>query len=64
MSGDFSGAGYRWGLIAGVPYTEVELPLQKGDVVVFMADGIIEAHDGEGREYQDGGRLEQGCCAP
>ena len=51
--------GMPLGMMAGVGYSEVEFPLQSGDVVVFMTDGIIEAHDAEGREYQDSGRLER-----
>ena len=51
--------GMPQGMMAGIPYREVEFPLQSGDVVVFMTDGIIEARDGEGLEYQDSGRLER-----
>ena len=51
--------GMPLGMMAGIPYREAEFPLQGGDVVVFMTDGIIEAHDAEGREYQDSGRLQE-----
>ena len=40
-------------------YRQVEFPLASGDVVVFMTDGIIEAKDNTGTEYQDTGRLQQ-----
>ncbi len=33
--------------------------MQSDDVVVFMTDGIIEAHNAEGREYQESERLQQ-----
>ncbi len=33
--------------------------LAGGDVVVFMTDGIIEAKDSSGQEYQDTDRLQQ-----
>ena len=46
-------------VMGGVGYSEVEFPLQSGDVLVFMTDGIIEAHDAEGREYQESGRLQK-----
>ena len=51
--------GMPLGMMAGIPYNEVEFPLQSGDVLVLMTDGIIEAHDAKGKEYQDSGRLEQ-----
>ncbi len=52
------------GLEAGQELTppcssEVEFFLQSCDVVVFMTDGIIEAHDAQGKEYQDSGQLQQ-----
>lgn len=62
--------GMPLGMRAGIPYREVEFPLQSGDVVVFMSDGIIEAQveakrksrsigDGDGRYYADSGLLEK-----
>ena len=49
--------GMPLGMMAGIAYRQVEFPLQSGDVVVFMTDGIIEAKDGSGREYQETDRL-------
>ena len=44
-------------MMAGILYREIAFQLQSGDVVVFMTDGIIEAKDSEGVEYQDTARL-------
>ena len=51
--------GMPLGMLAGIAYREVEFQLESGDVVVFMTDGIIEAKDRSGTEYQDTGRLTQ-----
>ena len=51
--------GMPLGMMAGISYQEIEFQLQSGDVVVFMTDGIIEAKDSSGQEYQDTGRLQQ-----
>ena len=51
--------GMPLGMMAGISYQEIEYPLQSGDVVVLMTDGIIEAKDSSGTEYQDTGRLRQ-----
>ncbi|MCH8296043.1 serine/threonine-protein phosphatase [Candidatus Poribacteria bacterium] len=49
--------GMPLGMMAGISYREIAFQLQSGDVVVFMTDGIIEAKDSEGVEYQDTARL-------
>ena len=46
-------------MMAGISYREIGFELQSGDVLVFMTDGIIEAKDSDGVEYQDTGRLSQ-----
>ena len=51
--------GMPLGMMAGIGYRQVEFSLQSGDVLVFMTDGIIEAKDSDGKEYQDTGRLQQ-----
>ncbi|MBI1925428.1 serine/threonine-protein phosphatase [Candidatus Poribacteria bacterium] len=51
--------GMPLGMMAGISDREVEFPLESGDVVVFMTDGIIEVTDGDGTDYADSGRLEQ-----
>jgi len=51
--------GLPLGMKAGIQYSEEQFPLQRGDVLVFMTDGIIEAQDSEGRFYSDSGRLEK-----
>ena len=51
--------GMPLGMLAGIAYREVEFQLESGAVVVFMTDGIIEAKDRSGTEYQDTGRLTQ-----
>ena len=43
--------------MAGISYREIEFQLQSGDVLVFMTDGIIEAKDSSGQEYQETDRL-------
>ena len=50
--------GMPLGMMAGIPYREKQFPLQSGDVLVLMTDGIIEAMDGQGRYYGDTNRLE------
>ena len=47
------------GMMAGISYQEIQFELQSGDVVVFMTDGIIEAKDSSGQEYQETNRLRQ-----
>ncbi len=51
--------GMPLGMMAGIAYREIEYQLQSGDVIVFMTDGIIEAKDSSGTEYQDTDRLQQ-----
>ncbi len=51
--------GMPLGMMAGIGYRQIEFPLASGDVLVFMTDGIIEAKDSDGKEYQDTGRLQQ-----
>ena len=51
--------GMPLGMMVGIEFRQVEFSLQSGDVLVFMTDGIIEAKDGAGTEYQDTGRLKQ-----
>ena len=50
--------GLPLGMKAGIKYSEEQYPLQSGDVLIFMTDGIIEAQDSEERLYSDSGRLE------
>lgn len=44
-----------WGLPIGTPldarYTEVEVPLGPGDTVLFLSDGIVEAHNERGELF-------------
>ena len=54
-----SARGMPLGMMAEVAYREAEFQLQSGDVIVFMTDGIIEAHDGGGNKYQDTERLQR-----
>ena len=49
--------GMPLGMMASISYREIEFALQSGDVVVFMTDGIIEAKDSAGQEYQETDRL-------
>ncbi|MCZ6678958.1 MAG: PP2C family protein-serine/threonine phosphatase, partial [Candidatus Poribacteria bacterium] len=51
--------GMPLGMMAGISYREIEFQLQSGDVLVLMTDGIIEAKDSSGQEYQDTDRLQQ-----
>lgn len=51
--------GLPLGMKAGVEYREEVFGLQSGDLLVLMTDGIIEAHDSQGRMYGDSGRLER-----
>ncbi len=51
--------GMPLGMMAGISYREIAFQLQSGDVLVFMTDGIIEAKDSEGTEYQETDRLSQ-----
>ncbi len=44
-------AGVPLGSFGGTSYDEVAFDLQAGDLFVFCTDGIIEAMDGEGREF-------------
>ena len=51
--------GMPLGMKAGVQYAEEQFPLQSGDMIIFMTDGIIEARDSEEQQYSDSGRLEE-----
>ena len=51
--------GMPLGMMAGISYREIEFNLQSGDVLVFMTNGIIEAKDSNGQEYQETERLQQ-----
>jgi len=47
------------GMITGLEYTEEHLPLQSGDVVILMTDGIIEVQNSAEQFYSESGRLEK-----
>jgi len=51
--------GFPLGMRAGVQYSEEQFPLQSGDVLILMTDGIIEAKDSNEQQYSDSGRLEE-----
>ncbi|MBC8236257.1 serine/threonine-protein phosphatase [bacterium] len=51
--------GLPLGMRAGIQYSEEQVTLQSGDVVIFMTDGIIEAQDSDSKMYSDSGRLEE-----
>ncbi|MBM3236148.1 hypothetical protein FJZ31_07595 [Candidatus Poribacteria bacterium] len=51
--------GLPLGMRAGIKYSEAQFPLQSGDVLVLMTDGIIEAKDSNEQLYSDSGRLEK-----
>jgi len=51
--------GLPLGMRAGIEYSEQEFPLQSGDVLILMTDGIIEAEDSDGQSYSDSERLEK-----
>ena len=51
--------GLPLGMRAGIEYSEEQFPLQSGDVLILMTDGIIEAMDSENQLYSDSGRLEK-----
>ncbi|MBC8235568.1 SpoIIE family protein phosphatase [bacterium] len=51
--------GLPLGMRAGIQYSEEQFPLQSGDVVILMTDGIIEAMDSEEKQYSESGRLER-----
>lgn len=50
--------GLPLGMRAGIEYREEKFPLESGDMLIFMTDGIIEAMDSNGEMYSDSGRLE------
>jgi sigma-B regulation protein RsbU (phosphoserine phosphatase) len=51
--------GLLLGMRTGIKYSEEQFPLQSGDVIILMTDGIIEAQDKENQLYSDSGRLEE-----
>jgi len=51
--------GLPLGMRAGVEYSAEQFSLQSNDVLIFMTDGIIEAHNNEGQQYSESGRLEE-----
>ena len=50
--------GMPLGMMAGIEYSEEQFQLQRGDVVILMTDGIIEAQNTESTMYSASGRLE------
>jgi serine phosphatase RsbU (regulator of sigma subunit) len=44
---------------AGITYREEQFSLEGGDILILMTDGIIEAHDDDGRMYGESGKLER-----
>ncbi|MBC8234006.1 SpoIIE family protein phosphatase [bacterium] len=50
--------GLPLGMKAGIKYDEEQFPLQSGDVLILMTDGIIETQDSNEKNYSDSGRLE------
>ena len=51
--------GLPLGMKAGIEYDEEQFPLESGDLLILMTDGIIEAQDSEDRFYSESGRLEK-----
>ena len=51
--------GMPLGMMASIGYRQVELSLQSRDVLVLMTDGMIEAKNSNGQEYQETDRLRQ-----
>jgi sigma-B regulation protein RsbU (phosphoserine phosphatase) len=47
------------GITEETQYREEQFPLQSGDVLILMTDGIIEVQDNEENYYSDSGRLEE-----
>jgi serine phosphatase RsbU (regulator of sigma subunit) len=47
------------GIKAGSEYTEKQFPLQSGDVLILMTDGIIEMQNSDEQFYSESGRLEK-----
>ena len=45
--------GVPLGLLPGIVYDEVEVPLETGDVVAFVSDGLQEAIDGQEQQFGD-----------
>ena len=43
---------------AGIEYDEKQFPLESGNVLILMTDGIIEAINSVEQLYSDSGRLE------
>jgi len=51
--------GLPLGMRAGIQYSGEKFPLESGDVLILMTDGIIEAQDSEEQMYSEVGRLEE-----
>jgi len=47
------------GVVKDTQYREEKFPLQNGDVLILMTDGIIEAQDSAENYYSASGRLEK-----
>jgi serine phosphatase RsbU (regulator of sigma subunit) len=50
-------AGFPLGVADGIPYEAVTVELQPGDVVVLFTDGVTEATDREGEDFQEQDRV-------
>ncbi|MBC8236042.1 SpoIIE family protein phosphatase [bacterium] len=51
--------GMPLGMMGGIQYTEKQFPLESGDILILMTDGIIEAQDSEGKMYSESEKLEE-----
>jgi sigma-B regulation protein RsbU (phosphoserine phosphatase) len=54
--------GFPLGMFADVTYEEFNVPMQPGDAIVFVSDGILDAENAKGEMYGDD-RLSTMLCA-
>ena len=45
--------GLLLGIMGGMPYDRGEISLQSGDIVAMFTDGVTEAMNAQGEEYDD-----------
>ena len=56
--------GMPMGLFDGLPFTEESVKMEPGDLVVLFSDGVSEAFDPDGAEFEDARILESIASAP
>jgi sigma-B regulation protein RsbU (phosphoserine phosphatase) len=56
--------GFPLGMFPEVTYDEIDMVTQRGDVLLFVSDGILDAENAQGEMYGSERLSKQLCCNP